>query len=206
MAFPPNFRGRSLIRSAKEAAVWVSIDHPQGLGEGRGLRAGLVAEPAATGSFPKNAPHALMGHALDLGDAFLYPLAGALEGRADEKELDGAVLNALPLAHLVAQMQRRTASGPKAFLQHFEVLREFVVSEGHERLGRSVGSQVRHEGGEEVGGGGAGGGELRFQRVHQGHQLLHFGRSPALFGERRIMGFSRNALTSKLDRSDEGGR
>jgi len=39
------------------------------------------------------------------------------------------------------------------------------------------------EGGEEVRGGGAGGGELRFQRVHQGHQLLHFGHDPALFAE-----------------------
>lgn len=39
------------------------------------------------------------------------------------------------------------------------------------------------EGEEEVCGGDAGGGELRFQRVHQGHQLLHFGRDPALFGE-----------------------
>ena len=37
------------------------------------------------------------------------------------------------------------------------------------------------EGGEEVRGGGAGGGELRFQRVHQGHQLLHFGHDPVLF-------------------------
>jgi len=33
-------------------------------------------------------------------------------------------------------MKRRTASGPKAFLQHSEVLREFVVSEGHGRSGR----------------------------------------------------------------------
>jgi len=39
------------------------------------------------------------------------------------------------------------------------------------------------EGLEEVLGGGAGGGELRFQLVHQGHQLLHFGHDPALFGE-----------------------
>lgn len=39
------------------------------------------------------------------------------------------------------------------------------------------------EGGEEVRGGGAGGGELLLQRVHQGHQLLHFGHDPALFGE-----------------------
>jgi hypothetical protein len=73
----------------------------------------------------------MMNHALDLGDAFLHPLAGAFEGRADEKEFDRAVLNTLALAHLVAQMKRRTASGPKAFLQHSEVLREFVVSEGH---------------------------------------------------------------------------
>ena len=40
------------------------------------------------------------------------------------------------------------------------------------------------EGGEEFRGGGAGGGELRFQLVHQGHQLIHFGHDPALFGER----------------------
>lgn len=39
------------------------------------------------------------------------------------------------------------------------------------------------EGGEEVGGGGAGGSKLRFQRVDQGHQLLHFRHDPALFGE-----------------------
>jgi hypothetical protein len=32
-------------------------------------------------------------------------------------------------------------------------------------------------------GGGAEGGELRFQLVHQGHQLFHFGHDPALFGE-----------------------
>ena len=41
-------------------------------------------------------------------------------------------------------------------------------------------------GGEKVRGGGAGGGELRFQRVHQRHQLLHFGHDPALFGERFV--------------------
>lgn len=39
------------------------------------------------------------------------------------------------------------------------------------------------EGREEVGGGGAGGGNLRFQGVHQGHHLLHFGKDPALLGE-----------------------
>lgn len=38
------------------------------------------------------------------------------------------------------------------------------------------------EGGEEGCGGGAGGGELRFQRVHQGHQLIHFGHDTVLFG------------------------
>ena len=32
-------------------------------------------------------------------------------------------------------------------------------------------------------GSGAGGGELRFQLVHQGHQLIDFGHDPALFGE-----------------------
>ena len=46
-----------------------------------------------------------------------------------------------------------------------------------------VSSEFGDEGGEEVGGGGAGGGELRFQRVHQGHQLLHFRQDPGLFGK-----------------------
>lgn len=40
-----------------------------------------------------------------------------------------------------------------------------------------------NEGGEKVGGGGAGGGELRFQRVYQCHQLLYFCHDQALFGE-----------------------
>ena len=44
-------------------------------------------------------------------------------------------------------------------------------------------SEFGNEGFEEVRGGGAGGGELRFQLVHQGHQLIHFGHDPALFGE-----------------------
>ena len=55
-------------------------------------------------------------------------------------------------------------------------------------MGRAVGAWTRggefgDEGGEEVRGGGAGGGELRFQRVHQGHQLLHFGHDSAWFGQ-----------------------
>ena len=36
-------------------------------------------------------------------------------------------------------------------------------------------------------GGGAGGGEQRFQRVHQGHQLLHFAHDPAMFGEAHLV-------------------
>ena len=47
------------------------------------------------------------------------------------------------------------------------------------------GREFGDEGGEEVGGDGAPGGELGFQGVHQGHQLLHFGHDPALFGEGR---------------------
>jgi hypothetical protein len=46
-----------------------------------------------------------------------------------------------------------------------------------------AGGQFGDEGFEEVRGGGAGSGELRFQLVHQGHQLIHFGHDPALFGE-----------------------
>jgi hypothetical protein len=61
--------------------------------------------------------------------------------------------------------------------------------------GRNVGGgEFGDEGGEEVRGGGAGSGELRFQRVHQGHQLLHFGHDPALFGEgcQAVVCFSNN--------------
>ena len=43
--------------------------------------------------------------------------------------------------------------------------------------------ELSDESGKEVRGGSAGGGELRFQRVHQGQQMLHFGHDPALFGE-----------------------
>ena len=52
-------------------------------------------------------------------------------------------------------------------------------------MGRAVGAggEFGYEGGEEVRGGGAGGGELHFQLADQGHQLLHFGHDPALFGE-----------------------
>ena len=41
------------------------------------------------------------------------------------------------------------------------------------------------DGFEEIRGGGARGGELRFQFVDQGHQLIHFGHDTALFGEGR---------------------
>jgi len=40
-------------------------------------------------------------------------------------------------------------------------------------------------GGDEVRGGDAGLGELRFQPVRQGHPLLHFDHDPALLGEGR---------------------
>jgi len=42
------------------------------------------------------------------------------------------------------------------------------------------------EGFEEVRGGGAGGGELRFQLVYQGHQLIHFGPFVVALGAGRI--------------------
>jgi hypothetical protein len=44
-------------------------------------------------------------------------------------------------------------------------------------------SEFGNEGEEEVRCGGAEGGELRFQRVRQGHQLIHFGHDRALFGK-----------------------
>jgi len=45
------------------------------------------------------------------------------------------------------------------------------------------GRQFGHDGLHQVRGGGAGFGDLRFQLVHQGHQLIHLGHDPALFGE-----------------------
>ena len=47
---------------------------------------------------------------------------------------------------------------------------------------RVGGGELGDDGGEAVRGGGAGGGELRLQLVHQGHQLRPFGHDPALFG------------------------
>ena len=53
-------------------------------------------------------------------------------------------------------------------------------------MGRAIGAGERefgHEGGEKVRGSGAGGGEPRFQRVFQGHQLVHLEQDPAFLGE-----------------------
>jgi len=54
---------------------------------------------------------------------------------------------------------------------------------GMGRADGAAGGEFGDSGGEEGGGGGAGGGELGFQRVHQGHQFVHFRHDPALFGE-----------------------
>jgi hypothetical protein len=43
--------------------------------------------------------------------------------------------------------------------------------------------EVGDDGVEQVCAGGAGGSELHFQLVDDGHQLIHFGHDPALFGE-----------------------
>ena len=50
-------------------------------------------------------------------------------------------------------------------------------------MGLLDGRQVGDGGLEELGGGGAGGGELGFQGVHRGHQFIHFRHDPALLGE-----------------------
>jgi len=46
-----------------------------------------------------------------------------------------------------------------------------------------VRGQLGHESFEKALGNGAAGGELRFQLVHQGHQLIHLGHDPAAWGE-----------------------
>ncbi len=43
--------------------------------------------------------------------------------------------------------------------------------------------ELADEGGEQVRGGSAGGGELYFQLVYQGHQLIDFADDATLFGE-----------------------
>ena len=61
--------------------------------------------------------------------------------------------------------------------------------------GVGAGGEFGDEGFEEVRGGGAGGGELRFQLVHQGHQLIHFGHDPELFGEPAALPRDSRSLT-----------
>ena|GEM_PF-1375855 len=56
----------------------------------------------------------------------------------------------------------------------------FVSGDGR---GFLLGGQLGDESGEELFLGGAGGGQLRFQFVHQSHQLIHLGYDAALFGE-----------------------
>lgn len=61
-------------------------------------------------------------------------------------------------------------------------------------------SKFSHKGFEEVRGGVAGGGELRFHLVHQGHQLIHFGHDPALLGE----GWKREDIAPQSTNSNKG--
>lgn len=65
------------------------------------------------------------------------------------------------------------------------VRRASVPGEDAGDPGRSgLDGELGDEGVEEVRGGGAGGGELSFQRVHQGHQLVHLRHNPLLLGKR----------------------
>ncbi len=69
---------------------------------------------------------------------------------------------------------------------------------------RSCFGEFIDDGGKDVGGGGAGGGELRFHRVDQGHQLLHLRHDPALFGERHSSPSSSfSCLTTSATKSCE---
>ena len=74
---------------------------------------------------------------------------------------------------------------------------EEPVCERNETSGR----QLADDRVEESRGSGAGGGELRFQQVREGHQLIHFGHDPALFGE----GWERNGQTFQLGSFDSLG-
>jgi len=88
--------------------------------------------PLAIGPLPKELPHVAGADELDFGNGFLDPLAGTLEGGADEEEFDAGAVEPLPFAHLVAQVQRGTAVRPKLLFEGRGVFGDFGFGEGHE--------------------------------------------------------------------------
>jgi hypothetical protein len=60
--------------------------------------------PPAICPFPKNAPDTLTAHMLHLGDRLLDLLAGTIENRTHQEQLNRLVREPLPLAHLVTQV------------------------------------------------------------------------------------------------------
>lgn len=108
------FKGAT--KSPEEAGVGVFVDDAEGGGQRFGFWPRLVAVPSAIGPFPEEVPDVPAADIRHLGDAFLGVLAGAVESRAHEEKLNGLAGEALTLADLVTQMQRRTTVRPKMLL------------------------------------------------------------------------------------------
>jgi len=118
--------------SAEEAAVGVLVDRAQRSAQRICFRAWLIAVPLEVGPFPEEVPHIAGTDEPHFGDGFLDLLAGTLKGGADEEEFDAGVVEALPFAHLVAQVQRGTAVRPELLFEGRGVFGDFGFGEGHE--------------------------------------------------------------------------
>ena len=106
-------------------------------------------------------------------------------------------------AHFSATLGKCPNSSPRA-LPWADMERAVGAGTG------GAGGEFGDEGFEKVRGGGAGGDEVRFQLVHQAHQLIHLGHDPALFGEGwnwncEVLQELRLQLTSSVSRAIDRG-
>ena len=69
---------------------------------------------------------------LNLGNGFLNLLAGTVERRAYEEQLNASPTEPLTLSNLVTKMQWRPPPGPKAILQYRDMFGDFRVRKCHD--------------------------------------------------------------------------
>ncbi len=99
--------------------------------KGFGFRAGRVGMPFAIRPRPEDMPNLLAAHIRHLGNPGFDELAGTLKSWTHVKKLNGLAREALSLANLFPQVQRRAAMHPKVLFEGYDVLGDFDVSEGH---------------------------------------------------------------------------
>lgn len=121
-----------LLTSPEKAPVRVLMDDGEGGCERLGLWVGRVAVPFEIGSLPEDAPDVFGPHKLHFGDGRFCELAGPIIRGPHKEELDGLVIEPLPLTDFVAQMQRRAAARPEMFFERECVFGEFVFGKGHD--------------------------------------------------------------------------